>query len=56
MPNGEYGKSDLYIGLPAIVGGNGVSDILELKLREEESEKLKNTCDIIGDLCHSVKF
>lgn len=56
MPNGAYGKNDLYIGLPAIVGGNGVSDILELKLREEEKEKLKNTCDIIGDLCHSVKL
>lgn len=56
MPNGEYGKNDLYIGLPAIVGGEGISRVLQLNLRDDEKEKLKITCDVIGELCHSVKI
>ena len=33
---GEYGVSDLCIGVPAIVGSNGIEKIIELKLNEVE--------------------
>lgn len=55
MPNGEYGKKGLYIGLPAIVGSSGVSRILQLNLREEEQEKLNVACNTIGEFCSNVK-
>lgn len=56
MPNGMYGKKDLCIGLPAIVGSCGIKKVLQLNLREEENKKLDNTCNIIGQLCQSVNI
>lgn len=34
---GEYGQSDICIGVPAIIGKNGVEEILDYKLNEEEA-------------------
>lgn len=33
---GEYGQSDIAIGVPAVIGKNGVEKIIELQLNEEE--------------------
>lgn len=35
--NGEYGHSDVTIGVPAIIGKNGVEKIIELELNDEEN-------------------
>ena len=56
VPGGKYGKQDLYIGLPAIVGNGGIKRVLQLNLREDEKKKLVSSCEIIGDLCHSVSL
>ncbi len=34
--DGEYGQSDLCIGVPCIIGKNGVEEILDLKLNDDE--------------------
>jgi malate dehydrogenase len=34
--DGEYGVSDLCIGVPAVLGSNGIEKIIELKLNESE--------------------
>ena len=36
LMQGEYGLSDLCISVPAIVGGNGVQQVLEIPLNEKE--------------------
>jgi len=36
--DGEYGFSDVTIGVPAVVGRNGVEKIIELDLNEEEKQ------------------
>jgi len=36
--DGEYGQSDITIGVPAVVGKNGVEKIIELDLNEEEKD------------------
>lgn len=33
---GEYGYSDLYLGVPVILGGNGIEKIIELELLADE--------------------
>lgn len=33
---GEYGQSDICIGVPAVIGRNGVEKVLEIELNEEE--------------------
>ncbi len=37
---GEYGYNDLYLGVPTILGGNGIEQIIELDLTEEEKAAL----------------
>lgn len=34
--NGQYGQNDICIGVPAVIGRNGVEKILELKLTDKE--------------------
>jgi len=36
--DGEYGYSDVSIGVPAVIGKNGVEKINELELNDEEKE------------------
>ena len=33
---GEYGLKDVYLGVPVILGRNGIERIIELKLTKEE--------------------
>ena len=35
---GEYGQNDICIGVPAVIGKNGVEKVIELKLTDEEKE------------------
>ncbi len=37
---GEYGYSDIYLGVPTILGGKGIEEIIELDLTEEEKAAL----------------
>ena len=50
LKDGEYGQSDVYIGVPAIVNQNGVRELLKLELSEEEQKKLDNSCKIIKEM------
>jgi len=40
---GQYGIDDLYIGVPIKLGANGVEDILEISLEENELEALQKS-------------
>lgn len=37
---GEYGMNDITIGVPVIIGKNGIEKVVELELNEEEKAKL----------------
>ena len=37
--DGEYGEKDLCIGVPAIIGRNGIEKIVKVELTKEEAEK-----------------
>ncbi len=49
LPEGHYGLKDLYVGLPAILGKNGVEKIVELKLAADETEALKKSASSIRE-------
>lgn len=38
---GEYGESDLCIGVPCIIGKNGIEKIVEFELNDNEKELFK---------------
>ncbi len=46
----QYGEDDIYIGVPAIINKNGVRELLELELNENEQAKLDNSCKIIKEM------
>ena len=44
---GEYGQKDLYVGVPSIIGANGVVRTLTLTLNDQEQAKFAASCDIL---------
>jgi malate dehydrogenase len=42
---GEYGYNDLVLGVPAVLGKNGVEQVIELKLNDAEKALLKTSAD-----------
>lgn len=44
---GEYGQSGLHAGVPVILGKNGIEEILELHLSDEEQKLFDASCDVI---------
>ncbi len=45
--NGEYGQEDIFISTPCVIGKNGVEEVLELNLTEEELKAFHHSCDVI---------
>ena len=57
MLNGEYGMENIYLGVPVILGKNGIEKIVEVKLNDDErqlSEKsaaaVKNVMKVLDDM------
>jgi malate dehydrogenase len=46
---GEYGISDVYLGVPTKLGKNGVTEVVELELNSDELTDLKNASDAVKD-------
>ena len=44
---GEYGQNDICIGVPAIIGRNGVESIFELQLTDEEKALFEKSADAV---------
>ena len=40
---GQYGMEDIYIGVPVVLGKNGVERIIELELEDSELESLQGS-------------
>lgn len=45
--DGEYGITDTVVGVPVVLGKNGLEKIIELKLNEEEMAMLKKSSDFV---------
>ena len=50
LKDGQYGQDDIYIGVPAIINSNGIRELVDLELNEEEQAKLDNSCKIIKEM------
>jgi malate dehydrogenase len=49
MLEGEYGYEDVCVGVPVVLGSNGVEQIIELDLNEEMKAKFKVSVDSIKE-------
>jgi malate dehydrogenase len=42
---GQYGVKDMFVGVPCVLGKNGVEKVIELKLSADELGQLKKSAD-----------
>lgn len=46
---GEYGITDVSLGIPVIINKSGISEIKEIELQQEELDRLHNSSSVIKD-------
>jgi len=54
--DGEYGFSNIIMGVPAVIGKNGVEKIIELELNDEEKADLQKSADSVKNAISSVNL
>ena len=54
--DGEYGHSDVTIGVPAVIGKNGAEKIIELELNDEESGWFEKGVKSVNDALSGVEI
>jgi malate dehydrogenase len=47
---GEYGQSDICLGVPVVIGSNGWESIVDFKLTEEEQAKFNKSADAVRSM------
>lgn len=52
---GEYGVKGYYVGVPAIIGGNGVEKIVEVTLNAKEQKMLVKSVNAVKGLVTTLK-
>ena len=53
--DGQYGINGLYVGVPTIIGENGVEQIVEIELNDDEKAMLQVSIDAVKELNEAVK-
>ncbi|HVM36474.1 MAG TPA: malate dehydrogenase [Actinomycetota bacterium] len=51
---GQYGVADVYLGVPARLGGGGVTEIVEMDLNDDELEQLRGAAEAIRAKCDEL--
>ena len=55
--DGQYGMSDIYVGVPVVIGGSGVERVVEVKFNDEEKrafEKSAGAVQGLVDACRQI--
>jgi malate dehydrogenase len=53
--NGAYGITDLYVGLPVVIGEKGVERVVELELTPTEKSGLESSAGAVKGLIEACK-
>ncbi|WP_105962936.1 malate dehydrogenase [Staphylococcus chromogenes] len=53
--NGVYGLEDLYIGVPTVLGVNGIEKVIEIDLTDEERQQFAHSAEAVRQLKASLK-
>jgi len=54
--NGEYGIKDIYVGVPVVLGKDGVEKIIEVKLSKEEKAQFRKSCASVRKLIKKLSI
>jgi malate dehydrogenase len=55
MLNGEYGVKGLYVGVPVIIGANGVEKVVEIDLNKAEQAMFDKSVAAVRGLIDVVR-
>jgi malate dehydrogenase len=55
MLDGEYGQNDICLGVPCIIGKNGVEEIVDIQLDEKEKELFSKSADAVRSMNDALK-
>lgn len=47
---GEYDEEDVYIGVPAVINRNGIRNVVEIPLNDEEQSKFAHSAKTLKDI------
>ena len=53
--SGEYGYEDIFIGVPIIIGKEGVEKVIELKFEKNEADDFTKSVNAVSDLTQKCK-
>jgi len=54
--SGQYGVSDLYVGVPVVIGAGGVERVVEIELNGDERAAFDKSVAAVRGLCDAVKL
>ena len=52
---GQYGVKDMYVGVPVVIGANGVEKVIELEMNTAEREMFMKSVESVRGLCEACK-
>ena len=52
---GEYGVKGLYVGVPVVLGANGVEKIVEINLKKEERKEFIHSVNSVSEVLNVAK-
>jgi len=53
--DGQYGQSDIYVGVPTIIGKDGIERVVEIQLSVEEQAMFDNSVNAVNGLIAACK-
>lgn len=51
--SGQYGVKDMYVGVPTVIGANGVERIIEIDLDKDEKAEFEKSAASVAGLCEA---
>jgi malate dehydrogenase len=52
---GEYGVKDMYVGVPVVIGADGVERVIEIDLNRAEQKMFDDSVNAVAELCTACK-
>ncbi|MEO0347778.1 MAG: malate dehydrogenase [Pseudomonadota bacterium] len=53
---GEYNIKDLCVGVPVVIGSNGVEEIVEIELNQDEQQQLQYSINAVNELVGAINL
>lgn len=54
--DGEYGQYGIYAGVPAVLNKDGIKEIVEIDLTDEEKNKFNKSCNVIKEYTRKIEL